>query len=65
MYGDNGKGAPAEAIVNDMISENRCDVDTVTGATCSSIVIKSAVHNALVQGILNKINATEQIIIQK
>ncbi len=48
---DNGKGAPAEAIVNDMISENRCDVDTVTGATCSSIVIKSAVHNALVQGI--------------
>lgn len=46
---DNGKGAPAEAIVNDMVSENRCDVDIVTGATGSSVVIKSAVHNALMQ----------------
>ena len=48
---DNGKGAPAEAIVSDMISENRCDVDIVTGATGSSVVIKSAVHNALTEGI--------------
>ncbi len=48
---DNGKGAPAEAIIKDMISENRCDVDTVTGATGSSVVIKSAVHNALIEGI--------------
>ena len=48
---DNGKGAPAEAIVKDMITKNRCDVDTVTGATGSSVVIKSAVHNALIEGI--------------
>ncbi len=47
----NGKGAPAEAIVSDMISENHCDVDIVSGATGSSVVIKNAVHNALTQGI--------------
>ncbi len=47
----NGKGAPAEVIVEDMVAQNRCDVDIVSGATNSSVVIKSAVHNALVQGI--------------
>lgn len=48
---DNGMGQPAEVIIDDMVEENRCDVDTVSGATTSSIVIKSAVHNALIQGI--------------
>jgi len=48
---ENGKGKPAEVIVEDMMKQNRCDVDAVSGATTSSIVIKSAVHNALLQGI--------------
>jgi uncharacterized protein with FMN-binding domain len=48
---DNGMGQPAEVIVDDMIEQNRCDVDAVSGATTSSIVIKTAVHNALMQGI--------------
>jgi uncharacterized protein with FMN-binding domain len=48
---DNGKGKPAEAIVTDMIEQNRCDVDAISGATASSTVIKSAVRDALVKGI--------------
>lgn len=48
---ENGKGQPAEVIVDDMIEQNRCDVDAISGATTSSTVIKSAVHNALLQGI--------------
>jgi uncharacterized protein with FMN-binding domain len=48
---DNGKGKPAEVIVSDMVEQNRINIDVVSGATQSSIVIKSAVHNALIQGI--------------
>jgi uncharacterized protein with FMN-binding domain len=48
---ENGKGKPAEAIIHNMLQENRCDVDAVSGATVSSRVIKSAVYNALMQGI--------------
>jgi uncharacterized protein with FMN-binding domain len=46
---DNGKGAPAEAIVNDIIEKNSLEVDAISGATHSSNVIKTAVLNALTQ----------------
>lgn len=41
------RGKAAEAIVQDMIAERKIDVDAVSGATNSSIVIKKAVENAL------------------
>lgn len=44
---DNGKGAPAEVIVNDIIETNSLEVDAISGATGSSNVIKTAVLNAL------------------
>jgi len=43
----NERGGPAEKITNDMINEQRIDVDAVSGATNSSKVIKKAVENAL------------------
>lgn len=48
---DNGKGEKAEVIVDDMVSQNKLDVDAISGATASSKVIKSAVRDALIQGI--------------
>ena len=42
-----GKGLPANEIVNDMIKNNTVEVDTVSGATMSSEVIKAAVRDAL------------------
>jgi uncharacterized protein with FMN-binding domain len=44
---DNGKGKPAEVIVNDIIAKNSLEVDAISGATHSSNVIKTAVLNAL------------------
>lgn len=44
---DNGRGAPAEVIPGRIVSEQRIDVDAVTGATASSKVIQEAVYNAL------------------
>lgn len=41
------RGKAAEAIVQDMIVEQKIDVDAVSGATNSSTVIKKAVENAL------------------
>lgn len=43
----NGRGKPAEIIVDKIIKEQKIDVDTVSGATNSSTVIKKAVENAL------------------
>ena len=43
----NGHGKPAEIIVDKIIKEQKIDVDTVSGATNSSTVIKKAVENAL------------------
>lgn len=43
----NGRGKPAETITDRIIEEQRIDVDAVSGATNSSIVIKKAVENAL------------------
>jgi uncharacterized protein with FMN-binding domain len=45
----NGQGKPAEVIVNDIVAENSLTVDTISGATFSSNVIKKAVYNALTQ----------------
>lgn len=47
---DNGKGKPAEAIIDAMVRNNTTDVELVTGATMSSLVIRAAVINALSQG---------------
>ncbi len=46
----NGKGAKAESILKDMIAGNTYEVDSVSGATSSSEVIKSAVSDALAKG---------------
>ena len=43
----NGRGSPAEIVVDRIIEEQKIDVDAVSGATNSSIVIKKAVENAL------------------
>lgn len=44
----NERGTPAEAIIPDIIDNQKIDVDAVSGATNSSKVIKKAVENALV-----------------
>lgn len=43
----NERGTPAEAIIPDIIDNQKIDVDAVSGATNSSKVIKKAVENAL------------------
>lgn len=45
----NGRGGPAEAVINKIIEEQKIDVDAVSGATNSSAVIKKAVENALTE----------------
>ncbi|HBN82690.1 MAG TPA: hypothetical protein DDZ89_02500 [Clostridiales bacterium] len=47
---EHGKGEKAERITDDMIRENKIDVDAISGATTSSEVIKSAVSDALTNG---------------
>ena len=49
VYGHKGK--PGEAIVDAMIKSNTPDVELVSGATMSSLVIRSAVIDALENGI--------------
>ena len=44
----NGKGKDAEKITNDVIAQQSLEVDTVTGATYSSIVILKAIEQALI-----------------
>ncbi|SDM52505.1 FMN-binding protein [Acetanaerobacterium elongatum] len=43
----NERGASAEAVIPEIINEQRVDVDAVTGATNSSKVIEKAVEDAL------------------
>lgn len=43
----NGHGKPAETIIDRIIEEQKINVDAVSGATNSSIVIKKAVENAI------------------
>lgn len=44
---DNGKGKKAEEITDEIIDEQSLDVDIVSGATYSSMVILKAVEDAL------------------
>ena len=44
----NGRGKPAEIVVDRIIEEQKIDVDAISGATNSSTVIKKAVENALI-----------------
>ena len=48
---ENGRGAPAEAILAQIVEEQNTAVDAVSGATCSSKVIRKAVENALSAGL--------------
>ena len=50
---ENGQGAPAEAMLPDMLSRNTSEVDTVSGATLSSKAIRAAVWDALAEGAAN------------
>ena len=43
----NGRGKPAEIVADRIIQEQRIDVDAVSGATNSSVVIKKAVEDAV------------------
>lgn len=47
---ENGKGAPAEAMLPDMLNRNTSEVDSVSGATLSSKAIRAAVRDALAKG---------------
>ena len=47
---ENGRGAPAEAMLAEMVRQNTSEVDTVSGATMSSKTIRAAVRNALAKG---------------
>lgn len=46
----NERGQAAEAVVERIVSEQKIDVDAVSGATNSSVVLKKAVENALKNG---------------
>ena len=45
----NGRGKSAEIITDRIIEEQKTDVDAISGATNSSVVIKKAVENALLE----------------
>ncbi|KAF5056595.1 MAG: FMN-binding protein [Spirochaetales bacterium] len=42
-----GQGQPAEAILATVLTEQKLDVDTISGATYSSIIILKAIEDAL------------------
>jgi len=44
---ENGRGKPAEVIIDDVIASQGLQVDTITGATNSSLIILEAIQNAL------------------
>ncbi len=44
---DNGQGAPAEALLDEIVKEQKIDLDAVSGASYSSRVILLAVEDAL------------------
>lgn len=47
----NGRGQPAEVVLDRILQEQRLGVDAVSGATNSSTVLKKAVEQALFQGV--------------
>lgn len=52
---ENGRGTPAEAILDQMVQNQTTAVDAVSGATCSSKVIRKAVENALAAGLSDRV----------
>lgn len=46
---ENGRGSPAESIINDIIDAQSLEVDAVSGATNSCTVIRKAIENALIK----------------
>lgn len=48
---ENGKGKPAEAIIDQMMEQNTDNVDSISGATTSSKTIRNAVNCALKKGL--------------
>ena len=48
---ENGKGKPAEAIVDAIVKDNSTDVELIAGATMSYLVIRAAVIDAVTNGI--------------
>ena len=48
---ENGRGAPAEALLEEMVRQNTSEVGIISGATMSSKVITAAVRNALAKGV--------------
>jgi uncharacterized protein with FMN-binding domain len=44
---DNGRGTPAESIIETIMNAQTLKVDDISGATNSSLVIKKAIDNAL------------------
>jgi uncharacterized protein with FMN-binding domain len=46
---DNGQGSDAEAIIDNILEEQRIDVDTISGATSSSRVIQDTIEKALLR----------------
>ena len=53
LHHENGQGAPAEAMLPEMLSRNTSEVDTISGATLSSKAIRAAVRDALAKGAAN------------
>lgn len=51
------RGQPAEAVLEEILRQQRIDVDTVSGATNSSKVLKKAVEDALKSGLLSPAGA--------
>lgn len=49
----NERGKPAESIIFAVTDEQKVDVDTVSGATNSSKVIKKAIENAVKKSVIN------------
>lgn len=48
---ENGRGAPSEALLEEMVRQDTSEVGVVSGATMSSKVITAAVRNALAKGV--------------
>lgn len=51
------RGQAAEAVLEEILRQQRIDVDTVSGATNSSKVLKKAVEDALKSGLLSPAGA--------
>ena len=49
----NGKGQKAESVLQDVISKQKVNVNTITGATASSKVLLKAVEDALSKGMVS------------